>query len=367
MEETMPESALEEHRYDAGVNDDNTNTNNDNNDDADDDALRAAAPIKSRVAPLSDTAVEDARDRFELCVSDVTACVGAVLRDLCPRLQDGIVMAVTRMRGEGLDVASIELATRLVRSDMAVIPDGVMEREIVAATGRDLPELDHVMKATVSAWADCVASEHRRVVTEVPNAPPFISFFRGAACAFVSHVVATEDGDFKGALSFRNAEITDAAVARIVRDAVTAAAPIGYVLRYASVAAPEPEEHAVESAADLALFSSVGVDGGGGGDMVDPEPINDKPDVKPEPEGETLVAEQPLQTQDDDGAGDAPPSGGGGVAEGSTVDAPPPPPDVEEEVMQHVGEEGVANVVDDIIDDSGVGDDADASPSLDVL
>ena len=379
MEETVPENAL---GYDGiGQEDD----------------ASLSAPARSAV---------EARDRFELCVSDVTSCVGSVLRDLCPRLQDGIVIAVARMRGEGLDVDSLELATRLVRSDMAIIPDGVMGREIVAATSRDLPELDHVVKATVRAWVDCVASEHRRVATEAPNAPPFVAFFRGVACAFVTHVIATEDGDFKSALSFKNAAATDAAVARIVRDAVTAVAPMGYVLRYASMPAPESEEAPVESAADLALFSSSG--GVGGGDDAEPdaksEPIpkrkpepepeselvpelvpeperepEPKPEPEPEPEHEpehkpelestpepkpepALVpepeTERTTQTEDDDG--------GDGVASSGGVDAAadqPVNPQQEEDVVD-ADTYADADAYDD---DSAGGDDADASPSLDVL
>ena len=261
-------------------------------------ACEKAATDVAVYADGENVSVADARNRYESCISDVAGCVRAVLHDFCPRLQDGIVMAVARMREGGRDVDSVEVATKLVRSDMAIIPDGALSREITAATSREPPELDHVMKATVRAWTDCVAVEHGRRVTEVPNAPTFVTFFRGVACAFVTHVLMTEDGDFKGALSFKNASTTDAAVERIVRDSVSAVAPMGFVLQYASV--PASEEDTGPGGVDEDVPS-------GGGDAVADEdapaehPVEEQSPPEPEKDvGDDGEEEKPAPTPDNE-------------------------------------------------------------------
>ena len=172
-------------------------------------------------------------NRYKLSVAELVNHTIQPLVQFCIKLQEGVNLVVKRVPQEKRTQMSQTIVRQFVDSNMARITDEQLQTEIALSSARTILEYDNLIKLAVQSYAMFLAITNSRKTKMCIDVPPYVTFFRRMAVAFIRNAlnqcVETQEVDLKSAC--KSGKAVSEELQNLVNAEISATVPLDKLIK----------------------------------------------------------------------------------------------------------------------------------------
>lgn len=172
-------------------------------------------------------------NRYKLSAAELVNHTTQPLVQFCVKLQEGVNLVTKRMPQEKRAQMSQTIIRQFVDSNMARITDEQLQTEITLNSARTALEYDNLIKLAVQSYAMFLAITNSRKTKLCIDVPPYVTFFRRMAVAFIRNTlnqhVETQEVDLRSAC--KSGKAVSEELQNLVNAEISATVPIDKLIK----------------------------------------------------------------------------------------------------------------------------------------
>lgn len=172
-------------------------------------------------------------NRYKLSAAELVNHTTQPLVQFCVKLQEGVNLIIKRMPQEKRAQMSQTIIRQFVDSNMARITDEQLQTEITLNSARTALEYDNLIKLAVQSYAMFLAITNSRKTKLCIDVPPYVTFFRRMAVAFIRNTlnqhVETQEVDLRSAC--KSGKAVSEELQNLVNAEISATVPLDKLIK----------------------------------------------------------------------------------------------------------------------------------------